>query len=116
MFLYITTCLFFTLFNLVWGTRNGLEELRTGATIPLPPGLGFIIRWVTPSILIIIFAAWLYQNIFVKQSSQVVNLLNGEPGAIFPIMWVTLVAGFFAVVIRTSHKFHKHTNHDDFNK
>ena len=116
MFLYLTSCLFFTLFNCVWGTKNGLEELKLGSAIKLPCGLGFIIRWVTPSILLIIFASWLYQNIFVKQSSQVVNLLNGEPGAIFPIVWVTLVAGFFAVVIRTSHKFHKHTNHDDFNK
>jgi hypothetical protein len=116
MFLYITTCLFFTMFNLVWGTRNGLEELRTGATIPLPPGLGFIIRWVTPSILIIIFAAWLYQNIFVKQSSQVVNVLNLEAGAVFPIVWVVLVALFFAVVIYTSPKFHKHTTPEDLNK
>ena len=116
MFLYLTSCLFFTLFNYVWGTKNGLEELRIGSAIKLPCGLGFIIRWITPGILLIIFASWLYQNIFVKQSSQVVNLLNCEPGAIFPIVWVALVAGFFAVVIRTSHKFHKNSNHDDFNK
>ncbi len=115
MFLYITTFLFFTLFNIVWGTRNGLEELRIGAAIPLPPGLGFIIRWVTPGILLTIFIAWLYQNIFVKQSSQVVYVLEGQPGAIFPIVWVILVALFFAFVIYTSPKFHKHTNPEDLN-
>ena len=115
MFLYITTFLFFTLFNIVWGTRNGLEELHIGAAIPLPPGLGFIIRWVTPGILLTIFISWLYQNIFVKQSSQVVNVLEGKPGAIFPIVWVALVALFFAFVIYTSPKFHKHTNPEDLN-
>ena len=115
MFLYITSCLFFTIFNMVWGTRNGLEELRTGASMPLPRGLGFIIRWVTPGFLLIIFASWLYQNIFVKLSSQVVNILNGEPGAVFPVVWVILVALFFAFVIYTSPKFHKHTTPEDSN-
>ena len=115
MFLYLTSCLFFTIFNVVWGTKNGVEELKVGATIPLPPGLGFIIRWVTPGILLTIFASWLYQNIFVKQSSQVVNLINGEPGAVIPVAWVVLVTIFFCFVIFTSPNFHKNTNPDDFN-
>ena len=115
MFLYLTSCLFFTLFNCVWGTKNGLEELKHGAAIPLPRGIGFVIRWVTPLILLTIFASWLYQNIFVKQSSQVVNLLNGEPGAIFPIAWVILVVLFFAIVIYTSPKFHHQSKSDNLN-
>lgn len=115
MFLYLTSCLFFTIFNYVWGTKNGLKELSQGAAIPLPPGLGFIIRWVTPGILLIIFASWLYQNIFIQQSAPVTNLLAGEPGALFPIVWVAMVAIFFAFVIFTSQKFHKHTNPDHFN-
>ncbi len=115
MFLYLTSCLFFTLFNCVWGTKNGLAELRQSAAIPLPPGLGFIIRWVTPSILLVIFASWLYKNIFVQQSSQVLNLINGEPGALFPIVWVIMVTAFFCFVILTSRNFHKHVNPDSLN-
>ena len=115
MFLYLTSCLFFTLFNYVWGTKNGIAELQTGAAITLPRGLGFIVRWVTPGILLVIFFSWLYKNIFGQQSSQVTNLLNCEPGAIFPIVWVVMVALFFAFVIYTSRNFHKHTNPDNFN-
>ena len=115
MFLYLTTTLFLTLFNISWGTRKGLEDLNQGAAIRLPRGLGFIVRWVTPAILLTIFGSWLYQNIFIKQSSQVLNVINGEPGAIIPIAWVVLVSAFFAFVIFTSRKFHKHTNPDDFN-
>jgi SNF family Na+-dependent transporter len=113
MFLYLTSCLFFTLFNYVWGTKNGIAELQTGAAINLPRGLGFVIRWITPGILLIIFASWLYQNIFIQQSSQVTNLLNCEPGALFPIVWTIMVAAFFAVVIYTSHNFKKDS--DNFN-
>jgi hypothetical protein len=115
MFLYLTSCLFFTIFNYAWGTQNGLAELRQGATIPLPPGLGFVLRWVTPGILLVIFASWLYKNIFIQLSPQVVNLLKGEPGALFPIVWVVMVSIFFAFVIYTSRKFHKHTNPDNLN-
>ena len=115
MFLYLTSCLFFTIFNYAWGTQNGLAELRQGAAIPLPPGLGFVLRWVTPGILLVIFASWLYKNIFIQLSPQVVNLLKGEPGALFPIVWVVMVSIFFAFVIYTSRKFHKHTNPDNLN-
>ena len=115
MFLYLTTCLFFTIFNYVWGTGNGIEEIKRGAAIKLPPFLGFIVRWVTPACLITIFVSWLYKNIFIQQSPQVVNLLKGEPGAIFPIAWVIMVAFFFAIVIFTSRNFHKNTNPDNLN-
>ena len=115
MFLYLTTCLLFTVFNCVWGTKNGIEEIKLGACIKLPRSLSFIVRWVSPTILITIFGSWLYKNIFIQQSSQVMCLLNGEPGAIFPIGWVILVAIFFAIVIFTSRNFHKHTNPDKFN-
>jgi hypothetical protein len=51
----------------------------------------------------------------VKQSSQVVNVLACKPGAIFPIVWVILVACFFAFVIYTSPRFHKHTTPENLN-
>ena len=115
MFLYLTCFLFFTIFNIVWGTKNGIEELNIGSSIKLPRGLCFIIRWITPGILLTIFTSWLFQNIFIKQSPQVVNLINCEPGAIIPVLWVVLVSAFFCVVIYTSRNFHKHVNPDKFN-
>ena len=115
MFLYLTCFLFFTIFNIVWGTKNGIEELNIGSSIKLPRGLCFIIRWITPGILLTIFTSWLFQNIFIKQSPQVVNLINCEPGAIIPVLWVVLVSAFFCVVIYTSRNFHKHVNPENFN-
>lgn len=107
MFLYLISTLYLALFNGVWGTRNGLRELGRGALIRLPRGLGFVIRWVTPAILLIIFGSWLYQNLFVNTSPHILNLLHGEPGAVLPMVWIAAIYIFMAFVAHTSRRFHK---------
>ena len=107
MFLYLISTLYLALFNGVWGTKNGLRELSRGARIPLPPGLGFVIRWVTPAILLIIFGSWLYQNMFGSTSPHILNLLHGEPGAVLPMAWILAIYIFMAFVAHTSRKFHR---------
>ena len=107
MFLYLISTLYLAMFNGVWGTKNGLRELGRGARIPLPPGLGFVIRWVTPAILLVIFASWLYQNMFVSTSPHILNLLHGEPGAVLPMAWIAAIYIFMAFVAHTSRRFHR---------
>ena len=107
MCLYLISTLYLVLFSGVWGTKNGLRELGRGALISLPPGLGFVIRWVTPAILLIIFGSWLYQNLYGSTSPHILNLLKGEPGAVLPMAWMLLIYIFMAFVVHTSRKFHK---------
>ena len=107
MCLYLISTLYLVLFSGVWGVRNGLRELRRGARIALPPGLGFVIRWVTPAILLVIFGSWLYQNMFGSTSPHIMNLLNGEPGAVLPMAWILCIYVFMAFVAHTSRRFHK---------
>ena len=108
MCLYLISTLYLILFRFVWGTKNGLRELGRGALIPLPRGLGFVINWVTPSILMLIFGSWLYNSLFVTRSRHIQNLLDGEPGAVLPMAWILLIYIFMAFVVRTSHRFHIH--------
>lgn len=108
MCLYLISSLYLILFRFVWGTKNGLRELGRGALIPIPRGLGFVINWVTPIILMLIFGSWLYNNLFVTTSRHIQNLLKGEPGAVLPMAWVLLIYVFMAFVVRTSHRFHLH--------
>ncbi len=105
--LYLLSMLYIILFRFVWGTRNGLRELGRGALIPLPRGLGFVINWVTPSILLLIFGSWLYKNVFVELSPQIRSLLSGEPGSVLPMLWLALVGLFMCFVIHTSRHFHR---------
>lgn len=107
MCLYLISALYLILFRGVWGTRNGLRELGRGARIPLPFGLGFVINWVTPAILLIIFGSWLYKNMFVTTSEHLLNLRDGEPGAVIPMAWMLIIYIFMALVVHTSRKFHK---------
>ena len=106
MSLYISSASFLIVFR-VWGTNKGLAELRCGARMRIPRFIGFIINWITPGIMIFIFASWLYQNLFVKQSYHITNILEGKLGAIIPLIWVALVLLFFCFVAHTSNRFHK---------
>ena len=107
MCLYLISTLYLVLFRAVWGTRNGLRELGRGARISLPRGLGFVINWVTPAILFIIFGSWLYKNMFVTTSEHILHLREGEPGAVLPMAWMVAIYIFMAFVVHTSRKFHK---------
>lgn len=107
MCLYLISALYLALFNGVWGTRNGLRELKRGARIPLPPGLSFVIRWVTPAILLIIFCSWLGQTLLGETSPHILNLLHGKPGAVLPMVWILLIYIFMAFVAHTSRKYHR---------
>ena len=104
--LYIVTFLYLTLFNVVWRSDNALNELGKGALFTPPRAMKFIIRWVTPSILMCVFGSWLYKNLFVELSPQVSNVLAGKPGAIVPLCWVGVLAIFCALVAHTSTRFH----------
>ena len=103
--LYLITGLFLFLFNVVWRSDNALNELGKGALITPPRVMKFIIRWVTPTILLCVFGSWLYKNIFVELSPQVSYVIEGKPGALFPLGWMVLLVIFCAVVARTSSHF-----------
>ena len=105
MSLYISSALFLFMFRNVWGTANGLAELRSGAAIPIGRNIAILINWVTPCIMIIIFGSWVFQNLFVKQSRHITNIIEGKAGAIFPLVWVVLVTLFFCFIARTSRRF-----------
>ena len=105
--LYLITGLFLFLFNVVWRSDNALNELGKGALITPPRVMKFIIRWVTPSILLCVFGSWLYKNIFVELSPQVSYVIEGKPGALFPLGWMVLLVIFCAVVARTSSHFRR---------
>lgn len=105
--LYLTTGLYLYLFCVVWGPGKGLAELRHGSTLQLPRPVAFIITRVTPLIMLTIFVSWAYKTLFIQQNPHITNLLELKPGAVFPLVWIALVALFMVFVIRTSPSFHK---------
>ncbi len=102
--LYISCTLMLFIFNYAWKTNQGLEELQQGSFIRIPRFAGFIMKWITPCILLIIFGAWLSKNIFVETGYQVQRVLDLEQGAIIPLLWTALVFIFFVLVTYSSKK------------
>ncbi len=106
MCVYLLAAIFIILFRFFWGTDKGLAELRRGALMPLPKSLAFVINWVTPTLFATIFGTWIYQNMFGTTNEHIMNLIEGKPGALLPMLWVGGVTGFMLLVAHTSKKFH----------
>jgi SNF family Na+-dependent transporter len=59
-------------FGWILGTEKGLELAHEGSAIRIPRCFKFIMKYVTPSFLLLIFSLWVAANIFG------INLLTGE--------------------------------------
>ncbi len=114
MCLYLVSTLYLILFCGVWGTRNGLRELGRGARIPVPRALGFVIKWVTPTILLAIFCSWLYSKVIMDANEHhIADLSHGKPGAVLPMVWMLVLFVFMAFVVHTSRRFHRRKRQPD---
>ncbi len=103
--LFITSALTIIVFRFLWGTRNGLAELRRGAMLCLPRAVAFIINWVTPLVFTAILVSWLYSNIFGTPSEHITNLVEGKPGAVCSMLWIGGCTLFMVVVAYSSRRF-----------
>lgn len=74
--IYVLATFQVILFAWVLGMRKGMEELERGAEIRVPRLIGFIIKYVSPAYLLIIFAVFAWQNF-------VTPLLPGTPAEVF---------------------------------
>ncbi len=105
--LYIASACTIILFCRVWGTEKGLAELHRGAMLRLPKAAAFTFNRVTPLLFVAILASWLYSNIFGTPSAHITNVLDGKPGALWPLCWVGACLLFLAIVVMTSRRFRK---------
>ncbi len=102
LLLYLAGLSLLLVFNFVWNQEAAEQELGTGALITPPKIVYFIMKWVTPSILIITFLSWLHQNIFGATSPQIANVMDLKVGAVLPLLWIATIALFFIFVIQSS--------------
>ncbi|UQT43459.1 hypothetical protein M5E88_12285 [Akkermansia muciniphila] len=66
------------------GVDRGLKDLEDSSVIRIPRIYRFIMKFVTPTLLLAIFLAWLAQNIWVKQAAPIEALGRGNMGRSFP--------------------------------
>jgi NSS family neurotransmitter:Na+ symporter len=60
--IYLLACLQTFLFGWVFTPQRGMEELDRGADLRLPRLFGFVIKYISPVYLLVVFTAWAVQD------------------------------------------------------
>jgi hypothetical protein len=63
----------------VFGVDRGLAEAHMGARMRIPPMFRFILRYVSPLYLIVIFAGFCWYNLPPYVESLVAGVMRGDP-------------------------------------
>lgn len=102
------------IFGWVIGIKRGLKMANQGALFKVPPIYGIIMKYITPTFLLIIFALWTTQNIFgyniltgEQDYSSYVKDLFIQPNGVarFSVVLIILVAAFFTLLTAIATKF-----------
>lgn len=81
----------------VFGADRIVEEARKGSLIRIPSWIAYLIKYVAPSYLIVIFGFWAYQSV-----PDYIQTFKDEPVARFTLFFIIILAGFFMTLIVTA--------------
>jgi hypothetical protein len=79
------------------GLDRGLKEPAHGAEIRLPKILPFVLKFVTPTILMVIFGSWLGKEIF--SNGPYVKALKEEPVVQLTLAFIAGIYIFFSILV-----------------
>lgn len=100
-FIYILATFQVILFGWVLGTKKGMEEVNRGAELRIPAFVGFIIKYVSPAYLLIIFAVWAFQQITAEKDNRFKAIVS-DPVVAMSVGFIILVAVLFTLLIAAS--------------
>ena len=86
------------LFGWVLGIDRGMKELDRGAEIRIPRIFGFIIKYVSPLYLLIVFALWMRQQIVAEEGNQFTAIAD-NPIVLAAVVFILGTAALFAVLV-----------------
>lgn len=94
--IFILATIQIILFSWVLGVERGFEEAHRGSAIRIPFFFKFIMKYVSPVFLLVIFGLWVMKNVFghsfesgeAKPSGYVTDLFSGAPN---PVAWMSVV-------------------------
>ncbi|HEY5653888.1 MAG TPA: hypothetical protein VIR63_05935 [Pontiella sp.] len=89
-------------FAWIMGLDKGLAELAHGAEIQLPKALPFVLKYITPVFLLIIFGSWLWKEIL--SSGPYVQALKEDPVVQLTVGFIISIFIFFSILVRIAVK------------
>ena len=87
------------LFGWALGPKRGMAEIDRGAELRVPRLVGFILRYVAPLYLGVIFIAWLVSQIGKKRGENAFYQIIDNPVVTLSIGFIVMVTVFFLLVI-----------------
>ncbi len=107
-------------FSWIMGIDRGFEEAHKGAHFRIPRFFGYVMKYVTPVFLLIIFVLWLAQNLFgynliarrAESSSYYNDLFGADPN---PVAWISvsvilMLGGFVTLIVNSSSHYRKQSH------
>ncbi len=100
--IYILATAQVILFGWVLGIGRGFEELNRGAEIRIPNFVKYILKYVSPVYLIVIFVAWCYMELF--KSGERLQQIRDSLIVQLSIGFIVIVGLLFALLVAQSVK------------
>lgn len=96
-FIYVLATIQTILFAWVLGMEKGMEELNRGAEIKLPGFLRFVIKFVSPAYLLIVFVMWLRSS--AGERIEAIMNYKEKPVIAISVGFIIIVATLFLLLV-----------------
>lgn len=99
------------LFGWVWGVQKGLDEAAEGATITIPRFFGFVMKWITPVFLLVVFVLFIAYNVIGigggNLSGYITDLFGEHPNKVawMSVSLIVMMGLFFILMISGVQKY-----------
>ena len=103
-FIFIFATIQVILFGWVLGIDKGMKELRRGAAIKLPRLLPFMLKYVSPLYLLVVFGLWLWKKMPARLEAIATPPEDGPPVVLMSIGLIVVVAVFFGLIVVIANK------------
>lgn len=87
------------IFGWVFGVDRGLQEAHQGALLRIPGVFRFIIKYVSPVYLLIIFGLFVWSLRAVEEKKARLAAVSSSPAAVFTLLFMAILIGFLAVLV-----------------
>jgi SNF family Na+-dependent transporter len=101
VFIYVLATVQVVLFAWVLGMDQGMAELERGAEIRVPKIFRYIIKYVAPTYLLVIFGVWIYEQ-FIKAGGGRLEALQNDPVVQYAVGFLLIVTVLFLLLIAQS--------------
>jgi SNF family Na+-dependent transporter len=97
--IYVLATIQVIIFGWVLGAQRGLAELDTGAEIRIPRVAGFVLTYISPAYLLIIFGVWFWQNFQTR-----IEAITSDRHVAMTVGFILLMIAFFLLLIQLAVK------------